>query len=252
MTSWHRVGAWLSAAASVLLFTACGPQERPGEEVAASAPEALTADHVLATGAACVPTGAHAKHGLVTSCTTCHACAGTLQFASPGPAVGAGQPAPTFDATAKTCSNVACHAVTSGTYTYSVWDWGADDLVWVSVPYGGAGGGGPVNWYAAPGTGGCSACHGYPPAYNGTRYAWHSGMHGINISNGNACQLCHPDATGAFVYGPTYVPTSAGLITSCPSGTYCSAPGTIINASMHGNGVMDVSAAFRSACLGCH
>jgi hypothetical protein len=122
-----------------------------------------------------------------------------------------------------------------------------------TVPYGGAGGSGAANWYATGSTG-CNVCHGYPPKYNGVAYAWHTGMHGYNMNSGNACQLCHPDVTGAYVYGgpPSFTNTSAGMITSCAPYTYCSAPGTITNGSMHGNGTVDVSARFASQCYGCH
>jgi hypothetical protein len=175
--------------------------------------------------------------------------AGTLCF---NPAVAGATAA--FDATTKNCSNVACHTVPAGTFTYQMWDWGCECMVDNTVPYGGSGSGaGTPNWYAAPGLG-CNACHGYPPTYNGGAYAWHSGLHGLGISNGNTCQMCHPDATGAYVYGgpPSYVTTSGGLIASCAPGTFCSAPGAITNGSLHGNGVVDVSPSFRSACFGCH
>lgn len=234
---------------AVLLLGGCEQQAlQDADEAAAGAAAALTQDSVIPTGQACVPTGKHSQHGTF-QCTTCHQCAGTLSF---DPAIAG--PNAAFDATTKNCSNVGCHAVPSGTFTYGTWDWGSDSMVYTTVAYGGQSGSGTANWYAAPGSSGCSACHGYPPLYNGVRYAWHSGTHGLGIGSGNACQLCHPDATGAYVYGgpPSYAGTSGGLIASCPAGTFCAAPGTITNGSRHGNGILDVTPAWAQACMNCH
>lgn len=212
---------------------------------AAAAGAGMTSDNVIPTGQACTPTGKHFEHRSF-QCTACHLAAGALCF---DPAL-AGTSA-TFDATTKNCSSIACHGTVAGTFTYNGMD-GAGDTISITVPYGGAGGA-AANWYAAPGNG-CNGCHGYPPTYNGVPYAWHSGTHGQNISNGNACQLCHPDATGAYVYGgpPSFTGTSAGLVTTCAPGTFCSAPGTITVPSMHRDGVLNVSPQWRSACIGCH
>jgi hypothetical protein len=248
-SSWRsiRVLGRVSAISAALLVFGCNERGTvAGRGVSAEAP--ITADHVIPTGQACLPGGKHPEHGSF-ACATCHQCAGTVSF----DANLAGSTA-SFDATTKNCSNVACHTVPAGTFTYYVYDWGAEETVAVTVPYGGAAGGAPVPyWYAAPGMG-CAACHGYPPKYNGVAYTWHSGAHGFGIANGNTCQLCHPDASGAYVYGgpPSYAGTSGGLIASCPPGTYCSAPGTITNASLHRNGVLNVSPTFTSACFGCH
>jgi hypothetical protein len=237
-------------ACAALLFQACGPQTSVDEEAAAAAPPAaITADRVIPTGQACTPTGKHQEHRNY-ACAACHMCAGTVSF---DPAIAG--PTAAFDATTKNCSSIGCHAVPAGTFTYSYWDWGSDSLAWNTVPYGGTAGGGTANWYAAAGgAGSCDACHGYAPTYNGVAYTWHSGAHGLGVFNGNACQLCHPDAQGAYVWGgpPSYVNTSAGLITSCAPGAYCAAPGTITNASLHGNGVVDVNPGWRSTCNGCH
>jgi hypothetical protein len=233
----------VAVGSALLLAAGCGEDSR----VAGGRDSAgLTQDHVVQTGQACTPTGKHFEHRNY-GCATCHMAAGTLCF---DPSVAG--PTAAFDATAKTCSNVACHTVPSGTFTYVVWDWGCECLVENSVPYGG-GTGTPPYWYSAAGLG-CNACHGYPPKYNGAAYTWHSGAHGFGISNGNACQLCHPDATGAYVYGgpPSYAGTSGGAITSCAPGTYCAAPGAITNASLHGNGVLDVTPAWTGNCIGCH
>lgn len=236
----------MSSTSAVLLLGACGQQSTGGEPAAASGTsQALTQDHVTPAGQSCAPTGKHANHAAF-ACATCHQCAGTLSF---DPALAG--PTAAFDATTKNCSNVACHSVPAGTYTY--YPPGAVDPV--AVPYGGQGGGAGANWYAAAGAAGCSACHGYPPTYNGAAYAWHSGQHAANTTvNGNACQLCHPDATGAYVSGgpPSYAGTSGGQIASCPAGTYCAAPGTITNPSLHGNGVVNVTPSWTTACFNCH
>jgi hypothetical protein len=220
-------------------------QPQPGVEGAGSA--ALTSDHVVSTGQACTPTGKHFEHRAY-ACTTCHMCAGTLSF---DPAVAGS--AATFDAVAKSCSSVACHGVPAGTFTYTVWDYSLDAPVDVTVPYGGSASSTPANWYAT-GAANCSVCHGYPPTYQGSAYTWHSGQHGLGIPNGNTCQLCHPDATGAYIYGgpPDYSTTSGGLITSCPSGTFCSAPGAITNPTLHANGTLNVTPAWASWCYNCH
>jgi hypothetical protein len=239
----------VSAVAGAVLLNACGQQD-PGEgDLAVTATsKALTQDHVLATGAVCTPTGKHAQHASY-ACASCHQCAGTLSFDASVAGANAA-----FDATTKNCSNVACHAVPAGTYTYSGYDWGLEEVYYVSVPYGGAQGGSAANWYAAPGAAGCSACHGYPPKYNGTAYAWHSGTHAYGVGNGNTCQLCHPDVSGAYVYGgpPSYTSTSGGMISTCAPYTYCLATGTITNVSLHGNGVVNVTPGWNTRCFGCH
>lgn len=237
-----------AAAGAILALGGCEQQAQVGDDLAtAGAPAALTQDHVIPTGQACVPTGKHDKHGRFT-CTTCHQCAGTVSFDAAAAGAGAA-----FDATTKNCSNVACHSVPAGTFTYWVYDWDSDSMRPISVPYGGSAGSSGANWYAT-GSAACNVCHGYPPKYNGVAYAWHSGMHALGMGNGNACQLCHPDVTGAYVYGgpPSYAGTSGGLISTCAPYTYCSAPGTVTNPSMHANGTLDVSARFVSSCFGCH
>jgi hypothetical protein len=250
MTSWRRWrGAVPCVVLAFLVLQGCQQGERgDAGATVGKASGALTQDAVVPTGGMCSPTGKHAEHG-TQACATCHQCTGTLSFDASVAGANAA-----FDATTKTCSNVACHAVPAGTYTYNAYDWGLEEMYQVSVPYGGSEGGSGANWYAAPGATGCSACHGYPPKYNGTAYAWHSGMHAGSIGNGNTCQLCHPDASGAYVYGgpPSYASTSGGMISTCAPYTYCSAPGTITNGSLHGNGVVDVTPQFTSSCFGCH
>ncbi len=177
----------------------------------------------------CSPTGAHGGHAAF-SCQTCHLVGGVVCFDPNGKAVKAGQPAPTYDPVLKTCSNIACHSVPAGTFSYYFPDGNGDaQLITVNV-YGNAGGTTPA-WNS---TGiSCTACHNDPPR-NGTdgSNAWHSGYHGNQTPTGpyNQCQLCHPDA---------------------------SSPGngigdTITNPTLHANGVYNVQANFVSACFGCH
>lgn len=232
---------------AVLLVAACeqGPSGSGAGSLADHA--AMTVDHVVATGQACGPTGKHDKHAGF-ACTVCHQCAGTLSF----DATVAG-PNAAFDATTKNCSSIQCHSVPAGTFSYNGVD-GDGSTILITVPYGGEAGSGTANWYST-GTSSCDACHGYPPKYNGVAYPWHTGSHASpTTSRANTCQVCHPDATGAYVWGglPSYVNTSGGLITSCPVGTFCSAPGTITQPALHGNGTLDVVPQFSSRCSYCH
>jgi hypothetical protein len=172
------------------------------------------------------PTGAHAKHNGY-ACAACHPVGGSpcLDRAVAGNAAS-------FNSTTKTCSSVACHGAYSGTFIYSRWDYGIDDIEWVSVQYVGSGGG-AASWYSTGSTASnCSACHGNPPAPIGN---WHSSSHAPTMPNGRNCETCHLDAISAL---------QAGKIV-----------GTAINAtsaSLHGNGKADVQAKFTSKCFGCH
>jgi len=186
--------------------------------------KAMLAPTVYPTGDCGTGTGAHGKHSApAPDCKVCHLVGGAMCFDPSGPAVAPGKPLPSFDTSAKTCSNISCHGMYSGTYGY--WFPGGDgEPEYKEVSYAGSGGTTP-NWYAT--LGGCSACHGNPPTIPGStqKYTWHSGYHG----GGNDCQLCHPDATG-----------SGGVGTA------------ITNPSLHGNGTVTVQAMFRSSCFGCH
>jgi predicted CxxxxCH...CXXCH cytochrome family protein len=173
------------------------------------------------------PTGAHTKHRAYL-CTDCHLVGGSPCLDPAGAAAAPGQAAPSFDATAKTCSSVACHGAYSGTYTYARWDWGIEDFVYVDVPY--AGGGGAANgWYTTGSS--CTTCHHNPPA-NGT---WHSPTHGMTVTAARKCETCHPDAVSAVVNG-VYVGVSISAT----------------NAALHANGIVNVQARFSSKCFGCH
>jgi predicted CxxxxCH...CXXCH cytochrome family protein len=229
------------AAGVFLMASACQQAPAGATKGEASAPDrqALTQDAVLPPGGTCGATGAHAKHAF-TDCFTCHACAGALQFDAAGPAVGAALPPPSFDATTKTCSNVACHAVPNGTFTYQ-FPGGDGEPVESSVPYGGgASPSATPNWYA---TGlGCGACHRMPA----DGYHWHSGLHGNGSATANACETCHSDAVGFT--STAGVVTSAAIATTSTCGPLRDQP----CAPFHRNGTVDVTPRFTSACFGCH
>ena len=184
----------------------------------------MLAPTVYPTGACGTGTGAHAKHAVhAPDCKSCHMVGGAMCFDPSGPAVAPGQPVPSFDTSTKSCSNISCHGMYSGTYSF--WQWlGDDNWELVTVNYAGSGGGTP-NWYST--LGGCTACHGNPPTIPGSteKYNWHGGYHG----GGSDCQLCHPDATG-----------SGGVGTA------------ITDASLHANGVVNVQAQYKSSCFNCH
>ena len=197
----------------------------------------MTPDEVCLDGDPnCTPTGAHGGQTTTPAghytfaCSVCHKVGGRLVFDRNGPAYAAGRPAPTFDASAKTCSNIACHGVAPNTFSYYFPDGtGEPQLITVNVI--GNSTGVTPSWYSS-GAAACGACHGNPPR-NGTdgSNVWHSGYHGGQGPTGayNQCQFCHPDATG-----------SAG------QGT------TITNPSLHANGVINVQATFTSKCFNCH
>jgi hypothetical protein len=176
-----------------------------------------------------VPTGAHPKHHAY-DCTVCHQIPGEPCFNPTGPAASPGK-TPSFDASTKTCSNVACHGAYSGTFTYTRWDWGIDDIETVTVPYASSGGT-AASWYTTGSTSNCAACHGNPPvAVNN----WHSPTHAIFMATGRKCEICHADATSAVVGGKTI-----GI--AIPAAY----------ATLHGNGAVTVQAKFSSQCFGCH
>jgi hypothetical protein len=131
-----------------------------------------------------------------------------------------GGAAPSYDAAAGRCASTYCHGNYSGTYAYSVWDWGCDCLGEVRTSY--AGNRAAPAWSDGPMT--CASCHGNPPAQTGY---WHSGSHGSTAAQ-NACQTCHPDAS-----------TVAGA-------------NVITNPARHVDGVVDVTPNYSSSCMGCH
>ena len=200
----------------------------------------LAQNQVIPTGTTPIPDvpGAHGKPAYVSGgptkhgryeCKVCHYVGGVLMFDPTGLAVGAGQPLPSFDAIAKTCSNVACHGVPAGTFSYYFPGGDGEPVLNTVTVYGNSGGTTP-SWYAT-GSVACSACHPNPPR-NGSSGSnvWHSGFHaGGPTAASNQCQFCHPDATG-----------SNGLGT------------TITNPALHGNGEYNVVARFTGSCFGCH
>ncbi len=202
----------------------------------------------------CVPTGKHATHS--PTCSVCHKVAGTLSFDPAGPAYSASYGPPTFDAAAKSCSNVACHAVAPGTFSYyfpgdQVDADGYPIPELKTVHYGGGTTQLTPSWYAT-GSVACGACHGNPPA-NGSdgSNAWHSSHHANDQNVGaigpNACELCHNST--AVPYG-TWVPVAFSAV-----GTDGLVHGYQINPAatgQHANGTATVSAKFVSQCFGCH
>ena len=195
--------------------------------------------------------GGPTKHGGY-ECKVCHYVGGVLMFDPAGPAVAPGGQLPTFNATDKTCSNVACHGVPAGTFSYYFPGNEMDpdgypipELKTVAI-YGNTGGTTP-SWYAT-GSVACGACHGNPPR-NGTdgSNAWHSGNHANNQNVGpihpNACELCHNRLNPNNTYSPI----------AQSSGTGAATVGTaILIPALHGNGVYNVVAVFRSPCFNCH
>lgn len=185
----------------------------------------------------CTPTGAHGGPATLPAghaafdCRVCHKVGGRLSFDKAGPAYAAGKPAPTFDATAKTCSNIACHGVPAGTFSY-YFPGGDGEPELITVSYGGTSTMTTPSWYATGGTA-CAACHGNPPTRGSSgSNVWHSGIHGGGglTSPLNQCQFCHPDA-------------------SSPGN---SIGDTITNPALHANGTVNVQAIFKTACFGCH
>ena len=180
--------------------------------------------------------GAHTKHLAATltaavSCSECHPVPadalspghvdGSAVKMAFGPRARAGGAAPSFDAATGRCSATYCHGSYSGTYVYTVWDWGTDEPVTMYASYTGS--------RAAPGwsdgSATCGSCHGNPPAAAGW---WHSGSHGY-LEQHRQCQACHPDAISV-----------AGVGTA------------ITDPSRHIDGVVDVTRDFNTTCSGCH
>ncbi len=122
------------------------------------------------------------------------------------------------------CSSVYCHGNYTGTYYYTVWDWGADAPIAASINY--AGKNASPNWLDGPMA--CDSCHGGPPQ-NGP---WHMGH---VLADG--CQQCHPDAAGG------------NYMDSSKTATY---PLRITNPPLHANGRVEVTPLFVSRCFNCH
>jgi predicted CxxxxCH...CXXCH cytochrome family protein len=213
----------LVALSALLIISGCGdesmsPQGSAGTKAVSAAVSVQP----------CTPTGAHAAHAAF-DCKTCHLVGGVLCFDPNGPAPfkpttdNPTPPPPAYDATAKTCSNVACHFVPGGTFTYP-FQGGDGEVAWNTITYAATNKATP-SWISVGA--GCSACHNNPPADGNL---WHSGNHSGSITSPtNQCQLCHPDATGTNGQGTA-----------------------ITNPALHRNGTVEVQAQFQSYCFGCH
>jgi len=188
----------------------------------------------------------HTKHqAFMNDCQACHdlnysfTASGTFFKDSSKGAFLPGGPVPSFTPsgswsspktnTAASCSNIACHNVPAGVYTYDIWDWGIEDLVPVSCNYGGMSSATAL-WQDNTVTN-CNSCHGNPPS----NYHWHSGYHGGSLPGANNCETCHPDAKS------NVAPDGRKILSN-----YITAP------SQHGNGTLNVMANYRSQCFGCH
>jgi len=196
------------------------------------------------------PDDMHLKHAAaMTNCLTCHNLAysfyvpdsffkdsSSIAFIKPQ----TGNNAPVYahssnwDATpisenqpgyrAATCTNIACHGINTGTFSYLFPD-GDGAPIEKTVTFGGVSSGTAL-WDPSASVA-CGSCHANPPRTG----VWHSGFHGNSTSLAmNGCQLCHPDASSEF-------------------GTNVIIGGTN---PMHGNGVINLQAKFKSSCFGCH
>lgn len=233
MTAWSRCcrcSISLLGFCLALAVSGCGARiDAPENGPVAMARAALD-------GPACSATGAHQRHATF-ACTVCHSVGGSLCFDPAGPAYAAGQPAPGFDFTAKTCSSVGCHGMYSGVYTYEVWDWGCDCAATVQAPYQGSGGNTP-SWYTVGA--GCSACHGNPPGAYPTWHGWHANR---SFAGSNDCQLCHPDAIGSDGVG-----TGFNTAPCTVNGVFYASC-----AVLHANGTLNVNPRYRpTPCFSCH
>lgn len=186
---------------------------------------------------AATPSGAHGGPATLPpghvafDCKVCHKVGGRLVFDKAGPAYAVGKPVPSFDATAKTCSNIACHGVPEGTFSY-YFPGGDGEPELKTVTYGGTTSMTTPSWYSTGGAA-CTACHGNPPSRGSSgANTWHSGYHGGAgpTSPLNQCQFCHPDA-------------------SSPGN---SIGDTITNPLLHANGSVNVQAVFKISCFNCH
>lgn len=199
---------------------------------------AMIQSEVCADGdPSCTPTGAHGGPETQPSghfafdCRVCHRIGGRLSFDKAGPAYAVGRPAPSFDATTKSCSNIGCHGVPQGTFSY--YFPGSDSEPELkTVTYGGSTTITTPPWYST-GSEACAACHGDPPSHGSSgSNVWHSGYHGGGGPTAltNQCQFCHPDAS------------------SPDNGV----GDKITNPLLHANGTVNVQVSFKSSCFGCH
>ena len=129
------------------------------------------------------------------------------------------------------CSNIACHSLSSatngGSFSYYFGQDGEGLPVLQTVTYGGTITGGSVNWVSTnlP-SANCDACHGNPPV--GAYHATGAGGHAGTIPGAQNCEFCHPNVV---------------LKNGKP---------VIINKAMHRNGIIDIKARYKSTCFNCH
>ena len=248
----------VGAASLLALLAACGMPETGTESTReATHRPALTTRPAVQTpflpmNSTATGTGVHVNHGSY-GCAVCHLQGGAVQFDPRGAAILPGTLAtdsrgnvivdakgnatilissqlPAYDPSTGSCSNIACHYVKPGVYTPP------DGAVFgdtYTYAYGSTSATPTPDWYSAPGSAACTACHGYPPSSSDGRL-WHSGWHGgasvtgspTDVMGFNSCSTCHPDVTST-VSGTAGTPT-ATINT------------TIKTPAMHGNGVVDV------------
>lgn len=149
-----------------------------------------------------------------------------------------GRPAPSYDSVTKRCSEVACHMVPAGVFSY-YFQGGDGEPEFKSVSYGGVPVVTPV-WNTSDGRGDCTACHNTPPTP--VAGVWHSGQHGGPLNPQlNACALCHPDVVavdGGIGLNPANTCGPNGTVGSC--------------AALHRDGTVEVWAQFKRTCFNCH
>jgi hypothetical protein len=189
------------------------------------------------------PDAVHVKHQkFMNDCQGCHDLSGSFDVSaafykdSSKPAFIAGGAAPVYTPSGNwnttpttvsaTCSNIACHNVTSGTFSY-YFPGGDGEPELITVTTGGVSSA-TASWQDNSVTS-CNSCHGNPPS----GYTWHSGYHGGNIAGANNCEFCHPDAKSN---------TSNGIIIS----------NVLTDPGLHKNGTINVLAKYTTRCFGCH
>jgi len=280
------------AGAAALLVAGCGQEgpvnaapapEQRGVTAAASPTAKALAQSDFCIDAEdqnnCTPTGAHGSlaQNFVNGhagfeCKECHYIGGRLAFKPASeeglaflPEANKAAPnydpnkRPSYDAETKTCSNIACHYVKPGVFSYYFPGNEMDEEGYPipelkTVHYGGGTPQPTPPWNIRtvnPMFDTCSSCHGNPPA-NGSDGAntWHSGSHANNQNVGpvgpNECALCHnqlvPPSTYNSVADDNCSPGSTG---PC-RGTAILIPG------LHADGQLSVVGRFRSQCFGCH
>ena len=189
------------------------------------------------------PDDIHVRHRKVMAdCQGCHNLRNSFDVTATfykdntKPAFISGGPVPTYTASGKwsstptidasTCSNIACHSTTPGTFGY-YFPGGDGEPVWITVTTGGVSTA-VASWQSNKETV-CNSCHGDPP----NDYVWHSGYHGGAIAGANNCELCHPDAKSTTLNGQIIY-------------------NSLTDTSLHQNGTVNVLARYTSQCFGCH